>query len=297
MPFTTYYGPNTVVSETCLWVADGHRRICITYTYNVSTGILTYAASVFRCEVTEYDQHTIGVSEPTHEQMLGHVHTTTRRFEIRPVIIQVATKLTYDQILTTIRREMCHGYGCKGPRMLPSAFDMDCAASDDGSDSSGNTWLSEGAYDEDAMDVDNEPTHDDWVNHVENIHKLQRKTVRKLRYFSAGKVENYKGERIRVMREFFITFKADKKTGALIYGAAISRRPEELGPITDKDLIDGHYETAIARLERRPVTMVVSEEFRDQLRSKPMHREDVMYEILDVILSRPGGKFLIREDW
>ena len=297
MPFTTYYGPNTVVSETCLWVADGHRRICITYTYNVSTGILTYAASVFRCEVTEYDQHTIGVSEPTHEQMLGHVHTTTRRFEIRPVIIQVATKLTYDQILVTIRREMCHGYGCKGPRMLPSAFDMDCAASDDGSDSSGNTWLSEGAYDEDAMDVDSEPTHDDWVNHVENIHKLQRKTVRKLRYFSAGKVENYKGERIRVMREFFITFKADKKTGALIYGAAISRRPEELGPITDKDLIDNHYETAIARLERRPVTMVVSEEFRDQLRSKPMHREDVMYEILDVILSRPGGKFLIREDW
>ena len=297
MPFTAYYGPNTVVSETCLWVADGHRRICITYTYNVSTGILTYAASVFRCEVTEYDQHTIGVSEPTHEQMLGHVHTTTRRFEIRPVIIQVATKLTYDQILTTIRREMCHGYGCKGPRMLPSAFDMDCAASDDGSDSSGNTWLSEGAYDEDAMDVDNEPTHDDWVNHVENIHKLQRKTVRKLRYFSAGKVENYKGERIRVMREFFIAFKADKKTGALIYGAAISRRPEELGPITDKDLIDDHYETAIARLERRPVTMVVSEEFRDQLRSKPMHREDVMYEILDVILSRPGGKFLIREDW
>ena len=297
MAFTTYYGPNTIVSETCLWVADGHRRICITYTYNVSTGILTYAASVFRCDVTVYDRHTIGVSEPTHEQMLGHVHTTTRRFEIRPVIIQVATKLTYDQILVTIRREMCHGYGCKGPRMLPSAFDMDCAASDDGSDSSGNTWLSEGAYDEDAMDVDNEPTHDDWVNHVENIHKLQRKTVRKLRYFSAGKVENYKGERIRVMREFFIVFKADKKTGALIYGAAISRRPEELGPITDKDLIDGHYETAIARLERRPVTMVVSEEFRDQLRSKPMHREDVMYEILDVIMSRPGGKFLIREDW
>ena len=127
MPFTTYYGPNTTVSETCLWVADGHRRICITYTYNVSTGILTYAASVFRCEVTDYGDGFTGVSEPTHEQMLGHVHTTTRRFEIRPVIIQVATKLTYDQILKTIRREMCHGYGCKGPRMLASAFDMDVA--------------------------------------------------------------------------------------------------------------------------------------------------------------------------
>ena len=298
MPFTTYYGPNTIVSETCLWVADGHRRICITYTYNVSTGILTYAASVFRCNVVDHGNGFTDVSEPTHEQMLGHVHTTTRRFEIRPVIIQVATKLTYDQILKTIRREMCHGYGCKGPRMLASAFDMECAASDGGSESSGNTWLSEGAYDDDEeTDPDYEPTHDDWVNHVENIHKLQRKTMRKLRYFSAGKVENYKGERVRVMREFFITFKADKKTGALIYGAAISRRPEELGPITDKDLIDNHFKTAAARLEYRPVTMFVSEEFRDQLRSKPMHREDVMYEILDVILSRPGGKFLIREDW
>ena len=296
MPFTSYYGPNTTISETCLWLADGSRRICLTYTYNTSTGILTYAASVFRCEVNDHGNGFMDVSEPTHEQMLGHVHTTTRRFEIRPVIIQVATKLNYGQILETIRSEMCHGYGCKGPRMLASAFNMDCGASDGGSESSGNTWLSEGAYDEET-DPDYEPTHDDWVNHVENIHKLQRKTVRKLRYFSAGKVENYKGQRIRVMREFFIAFKADKKTGDLIYGAAISRRPEELGPITDKDLIDDHYETAIARLERRPVTMVVSEEFRDQLRSKPLHREDVMYEILDVILSRPGGKFLIREDW
>ena len=292
MAFTTYYGPNTIVSETCLWVADGHRRICITYTYNVSTGILTYAASVYRCDVTEYDRDTIGVSELTHEQMLGHVHTTTRRFEIRPVIIQVATKLTYDQILVTIRHEMCHGYGCKGPRMLASAFDMDCGASDGGSDSSANTWLSEGAFDDDETDPDPSPNNI-WVN----IHKLQRKTKRALRYFSAGKVENYKGERIRVMREFFIVFKACKKTGGLIYGAAISRRPEELGPITDKDLIDNHYKTAATRLERRPVTMVVSDEFLNQLRSNPLHREDVMYEILDTILSRPGGKFLIREDW
>ena len=304
MPFTTYYGPNTTVSETCLWVADGSRRICISYTYNTSTGILTYAASVFRCEKPTWAQihNTNFYIEPEISQMMAHAHTTTRRFEIRPVIIQVATNLTYDQILVTIRREMCHGYGCKGPRGLPAAFGMDCDTSDGGdSMSSANSWWSERGAEDDTMDVDNEPdyepTHDDWVNYVENIHKLQRKTVRKLRYFSAGKVENYKGERIRVMREFFIVFKADKKTGALIYGAAISRRPEELGPITDKDLIDGHYDTAIARLERRPVTMVVSEEFRDQLRSKPTHREDVMYEILDVIMSRPGGKFLIREDW
>jgi hypothetical protein len=131
----------------------------------------------------------------------------------------------------------------------------------------------------------------------EEYNHLQRKTMRNLRYFSSGKLENYKGERLRIMREFFITFKADKKTGNLLYAAAISRRPEELGPITDKDLIDDHYKTAASRLDYRPVAMRVSEEFRDQLRSKPMHREDVMYEILDVILSRPGGKFLIRSDW
>ena len=292
MAFTTYYGPNTVVSESCLWVADGHRRICITYTYNVSTGILTYAASVYRCEVTEYDQHTIGVSEPTHEQMLGHVHTTTRRFEIRPVIIQVSTMLSYDQILKTIRREMCHGYGCKGPRNLGRSFEMDCASSDGGSESSANTWLS--ADEDEHEDPDYEP---EFELTDEDYHKLQRKTTRTLRYISHGTTERYQGHRTRVVREFFIAFRADKKTGNLLYAAAISRRPEDLGPITDKDLIDNHFHTAISRLDYRPVAMQVSEEFRDQLRSKPTHREDVMYEILDVIESRPGGKYLIRGDW
>ena len=292
MAFTTYYGPNTIVSESCLWVADGHRRICISYTYNTSTGILTYAASVFRCEVTEYDQHTIGVSEPTHEQMLGHVHTTTRRFEIRPVIIQVSTMLSYDQILKTIRREMCHGYGCKGPRNLGRSFEMDCASSDGGSESSANTWLS--ADEDEHEDPDYEP---EFELTDEDYHKLQRKTTRTLRYISHGTTERYQGHRTRVVREFFIAFRADKKTGNLLYAAAISRRPEDLGPITDKDLIDNHFHTAISRLDYRPVAMQVSEEFRDQLRSKPTHREDVMYEILDVIESRPGGKYLIRGDW
>ena len=295
MSFTTYYGPNTIVSETCLWLAEGSRRICITYTYNTSTGILQYAASVFRCEKPTWAQvhNTNFYIEPETSQMMAHAHTTTRRFEIRPVIIQVSTMMSYDQILKTIRREMCHGYGCKGPRRLSAAFGMDCASSDGCSESSANTWISEENVEETDRD---EWTQDDWDTHMENIHKLQRKTMRKLRYVSSGKMENYKGERCRVMREFFIVFKACKKTGALIYGAAISRRPEELGPIIDKNLIDAHYETAAARLERRPVTMFVSEDYLYQLRSKPSHREDVMYEIMDVIMSRPGGKFLIRED-
>jgi hypothetical protein len=288
MPFTPYYGPNTTVSESCLWLAEGSRRICIAYTYNTSTGILQYAATVYRCEEVILPDGGSAFVEPTGEQMVAHTHTTTRRFEIRPVIIQVSTMLSYDQILTTIRREMCHGFGCKGPRNLGRAFDMDCASSDGGSESSANTWLS---GDE---DLDYEP---EFELTDEDYHKIQRKTTRTLRYISHGKTERFQGRRVRVVREFFIAFRADKKTGNLLYAAAISRRPEDLGPITDKDLIDNHFKTAIARLDYRPVAMQVSEEFRDQLRSKPTHREDVMYEILDVIESRPGGKYLIRGDW
>ena len=284
MPFTTYtyYGPNTTVSESCVWVADGSRRICITYEYNTSTGILKYAASVFRCEVVQYSEDIIGVSEPNPEQMEGHVHTTTRRFEIRPVIIQVNPGLTYDFIITAIRHEMCHGMGCKGPRRLASAFGMDCGSSDAGSESSANTWLTDENDDEDP----------DYL--AVDVHKLERKTARKLRYISHTTTERYQGQRIRVMREYFIVFKADKNTGELIYGAAICRRPEDLGPITDKDLIDDHYKTAMARLEQHPVPMLVTDEFRHQLRKNASHREDVMYEIVDTIHERQGGRLLVR---
>ena len=292
MPCTTYYGPNTTVSESCLWIADGSRRICVTYTYNTSTGILQYAASVFRGEEVILPDGGVAVLEPTGEQMVAHTHTTTRRFEIRPVIIQVSTMLSYNQILKTIRREMCLGFGCKGPRNLGRSFNMDCASSDGGSESSANTWLS--ADEDDHEDPDYEP---DFELTDEDYHKIQRKTTRTLRYISHGKTERYQGRRVRVVREFFIAFRADKKTGNLLYAAAISRRPEDLGPITDKDLIDNHFKTAIARLDYRPVAMQVAEEFRDQLRSKPTHREDVMYEILDIIESRPGVKYLIRGDW
>lgn len=294
MPSTTYYGPNTTVSESCLWISEGSRRICITYTYNTSTGILQYAASIFRCKKPTWAlvHNTNFYIEPETSQMMAHAHTTTRRFEIRPVIIQVSTMLSYNQILKTIRREMCHGYGCKGPRNLGRSFNMDCASSDGGSESSANTWLS--ADEDDHEDPDYEP---EFELTDEDYHKIQRKTTRTLRYISHGNTERYQGSRTRVVREFFIAFRADKKTGNLLYAAAISRRPEDLGPITDKDLIDNHFHTAIARLDYRPVAMQVSEEFRHQLRSKPTHREDVMYEILDVIESRPGGKYLIRGDW
>merc|ERR1711991_989930 len=101
------------------------------------------------------------------------------------------------------------------------------------------------------------------------------------------------GKKTPILREYFIAFKADRHTGDLIYGAAISRRSEDEGPIQDKELIENHYKTAIARLEKKPVPMRISEDYRHQLKKHAEHREDVMYEILDIINSRSGGKFLI----
>jgi hypothetical protein len=282
----TFFGSHTKVSETCLWIAEGYRRICVSYEYDSGRGVLKYAASIYRCERCDHD-HCDKYIEITEEMMDAHDHTTTRRFELRPVIISVQCLMSYANIIKTIRYEMCHGYGCKGPRGLQSAFDGD-VVSDDGanSKSSANDWES-----------DNEFSFDEWMEHYTNVGILQKKTPRTLRYISHSSHENYMGVRRNVMREFFITFKACKRTGALIYAAAISRRPEELGPITDKDLVDNHFKTAISRLELRPVPMIVSEEFRHQLKKNAVHREDVMYEIIDKIQSRPGGKYLICGDW
>lgn len=277
MPFCTYYGPNTVVSEKCLWIAEGNRRICITYEYETGTGALDYAATIFRCDIN--DAKT-GFFEPSEQQMIDNAHTTTRRFDIRPVRVYVDTDLRYDDIIKAIRYEMCHGFGCKGPRITSEHFDdMDSMSSE-------NTFLSE-------IDEDPDYNSEDDVD----VESLEGKKTRKVRYISTTSTENYHGSKTPILREYFIAFKANKRTGDLIYGAAISRSREEDGPIEDKNLIEDHYKTAIARLKKKPVPMKISEEYRHQLGKNASHREDVMYEILDVINSRPGGRFLIKGNW
>jgi hypothetical protein len=279
MPFTTGFGPTTVVSETGLWIYDGTRRVCVNYTYDTQSGLLTYAASVFRCSKAF---NTESVIEPTHEQMIANAHTADRRFDMRPVIVQVASQLNYDDIISTIRKEMCHGFGVKGPRLPKpdSASDMASDGGDSSTSTSSNEFLS------DLESSEHVKFEVDWE-------KLTSKPVRCLRYITSGLVENYYGEKQTVTREYFIAFRAIKKTGDLIYGAAISRLPDSYGMLDDS-AVESHYETAIARLNKRPVHMVVSDEFCDQLKTNAPHREDVMYEIMDVIESRPGGRFLIR---
>lgn len=295
---TTYYGRDTIVSESRVWVADGTRRICITYEYHVGQGILTYAASVFRCEkvegrswdIYEGDGLSTIVIEPTHEQEIAHEHTTTRRFEMRPVFLQTPKTLEYHEIIKTIRHEMCHGYGCKGPRFTkrfwtgqPDDTTSGGGFDDESTTSSENSFLSDFPSEEYCQDLS-----------TEDFEKILRKSPRQLRYISDTKVENYFGDRLEICREFFIVYKANKRTGDLMYGAAISRRPAYMGLIDD-DLRDAHYKTARARLEKCPVYMRVSSETLPQLKKSAPHREDLMYEILDYINDRHNGQFQIRD--
>ena len=285
MPFTTSYGPTTTVQESGLWVYDGSRRICIDYKYETQTGILTYAACVYKCQTYDKVIDDNGTPqteciEPDEDEMRSHAKTASRRYLLRPVIIQTNTQMSYDEIIQTIRHEMCHGYGVKGPRYLPKVFGNEYESA---SDASSNSFLS---------DASSDMTDYDMVDDID-WDTLMTKPIRKLRYVTTSTIENYQGSKMRIVREFFIAFRAIKKTGQLIYGAAISRRPEWCGTLDDEMAL-AHYETAIGRLEKKPVVMRVSPDNLEQLKSKAPHREDVMYEILDMIKSRPGGKFLIR---
>jgi hypothetical protein len=54
---------------------------------------------------------------------VDHEMTAWRRFEIRPVERFVDGNLTDEALMQTIRHLMCHGPGCKGPRVKDSDSD------------------------------------------------------------------------------------------------------------------------------------------------------------------------------
>ena len=279
MSLTSYYGPSTVITEQGVWVADGTRRICLFYTYETSAGIMKYAACVFRCERLESGDGQYAYIEPTTKQMVAHSQTARRRFEMRPVIFQSKPDMTYEEIIKIIRHEMCHGYGVKGTRVLNQKFEdegFDCSGIDD----SEHEFLTDSETAEDSY------SDFDWE-------KVVTKPTRQIRYIGTTSVESYQGEKIPVDREFFIALKGVKKTGEIIYAAAVSRRPSYMG-VLDDDTVREHFKTALARLEKAPVAMVISKEFKHQLKSNSPHREDVTYEIIDNIMTKPGGRYLIK---
>lgn len=259
---------------------EGYRVIFINFNYNTSTGKLKYAASIFRrnkCFDTGFfsseDLANEGkfyyadegdgflYYEITDQDVENHMHTTDRRFEIRPVKITVGAMLTYDELIGTIRWEMCHGHGCKGPRISssrPSSVDSVC---------SDNSFLS----------TDSQP---------EMSYNLRgRRTVKYIKYFAPE-------------RDIFIAFKALAQTGEVAFGAAIRQRnPTDEGPPSE-EVIASHLETAEERLDRNPVVFTLTDEQKDfshQLKSRAVHREDVTQFILSKIFERRGGRMQVRE--
>ena len=92
----TFHTGASKLSETCVWISEKKRYICLTYEYIPGTGYVKYAASVLKGELAE-------------DYIKNHEDTTTRRFEIRPG--QLISNLSWlRQSTKMIRKEMCQGW-------------------------------------------------------------------------------------------------------------------------------------------------------------------------------------------
>jgi len=266
----TYHTPSSIISENCLWIVDGYRHICVTYVYSPHTGNINYAASILKLGPEEF---------PNDQQINGHEQTTTRRFNIRRANANIGTHLIYDDMLKKIRREMCHGQGCVGPRQKLNRCDDEQSLSSvecmsDGGDS--------------AISII-DPKIEDLVSKMASF-----KQVKTVKYSCIVKEPH--GDYQFTIRTYYIAFKGDKNTGDAMYGGCLSHegcysKAEYIEPQLDDD---GHYETAIMRLEKCPVYIKIHDDYKPQLSMTAPHCEDVMYNILDKINTRVDGFMQIK---
>jgi ubiquitin len=262
------YTHGSKVKEECLWLIEGNREICISYEYLPGFGQLTYAATVFK--------KNSDCDELSDKDIENHEYTTTRRFKIRPVVVIVDKYLKYDNLINTIRFEMCHGGGVKGPRLnLP---DSTLVKFDDSDNESYESFVSEIS----------EITDDTYYNDFRVSPKTFEMKTRHLKYLMTEFDDM--GDPI-FNREIFIAYKGRKSNGDLIYGACISLlENEEVPEIND----DSHYQTAINRLNKSPIHMRIHEDFKYQLSKNAVHKEDVLYLIVDNIFDRKNGFLQIK---
>ena len=266
MPITTFHSKASVLIEECLWIHDGNRYICVSYEYTPNTGGIIYAASVLRLNSSDIN------CRPFSQHISEHEHTTTRRFEMRPVFTYFGAYLNKDEMIKCIRREMCHGAGCVGPRIpINRADDQESLSS---------------------IEMLSDNSESDEIIISPKTYNI--KNVKCVKYHMM--VNEPHGKSPYTHRTIFISFKGYSKTGEMLYGACIHHAPawsmeESTDPEIDED---GHYETAIMRLEKCPVKMIIPEEFRHQLKKKTKHCEDIMYLILDKITKRVGGSMVIK---
>ena len=266
MSFPTFHTKNSTLSEKCLWIRDGNRYICISYEYIPHTGAITYAASVLKLDNVD------AAWGPNECEISGHEHTTSRRFKIRPVFTYIGSYLDYKSMLKYIRREMCHGAGCVGPRKpIMRTDDQESLSSIE-------------------MVSDTSETYEIMVSPK----TYTVRDVKSIKYHMM--VNEPHGQSPYTHRTIFICFKGLSKTGEMLYGACIHHDPAWSMEESDEPVIDedSHYNTAMMRLEKSPVKMIIPEEFRHQLKKQTKHSEDIMYLILDKITKRVRGNMVIK---
>ena len=257
--FETFHTGASKISDICVWIKDRNRYICLTYDYIPGTGYIKYAASVLKGDLA---LDSIG----NHEQ------TTTRRFEIRPVTTYFEPFLSYYNLLKMIRKEMCHGAGCVGPRKpIPRSDDTESLVSED--------FIS----DEDDTDTFRVSMETHMSPHVFTF-----------KYIILTSEKH--GDADLTLRIIYGCYKGSEKNSEIIYGATIHHSPVYNSATYDIPELDddAHYETALMRMEKCPVHMTVKKEFSHQLNKDAQHREDLMYCILDKIYMKIGGLYQIR---
>lgn len=294
--------PSTSIHQRCLMLPEGRRVIFVTFRYTPETGVLKYAASVFKKDplfetdadglpVYNSDGYLVlkdywtwdevdtavchqavwldGEEKPYYEitelDIDNHIKTTTRRWELRPVRVVVESGLSYNDILKAIRWEMCHGAGCKGVR----------------SKSRGQKRKRED---------DHYPHNDDDNSSVSSY--LSTSSVGSVSPETYDVKTIHHARYITDTREIFIAFKGRQSTGEILYGAAIHQKSDPDEHLSE-DASAAHFDTADARLDRCPVQYRLPVEvrhYKKQLKSSALHREDLTVCLVDNIFTRRGGQ-------
>ena len=290
---------SAIIRERYLMLNEGHRVIFINFNYDATSGKLKYAASIFRRNIVPHseaaviqfstwtqrffvpglrhfgydlDDNLVFYKDPknpvtpyyeiTEEDVQNHMSTTDRRFEIRPVKMNIQIGLAYDDIVSHIRWEMCHGAGCKGARTRRQHQTRPGSA---------DSQVSDASY----LSTD---------SHQEMSAQLEQ-------MYLSHSVKYYTDERV-----IFISFKGLETTGEIAYGAAIRQlTPNNQGQLSPK-VENEHIGTAEVRLEQNPVVFRLNEEqmeFRNQLIPS-----ECSFEIVDFIVAhifkRRGGRLQVR---
>jgi hypothetical protein len=193
-----------------------------------------------------------------HDDVMNHHHTTTQRYNLRPARVVVDPDLSYEDLLKTIRWEMCHGAGCKGVRKTRKTR----AQSPTESEVSAVSSVSDFRVSDETHSI---------------------KTV-------------FEGRYRRGDREIFISFKGRPSTGEILYGATI-HRPDSVTVALTEDQVQAHFDTSRGRLTKCPVHYQLPSEsrsYKKQLKRRAPHREDLVTLIVDNIFDRRGGNVQIR---